>query len=122
MNLTHNINLPPTYGKIVEEYKKQHKVGEYVPAYTVLDNLKVLEVKGIIQNNGAYHPHFNLDNSEEELFIRYGTGKIEKRWWTTDFCEAVKVRVQNINEWIEKLNRETEHYNGQLLAKFKDEQ
>lgn len=121
MTISHTPNLPPTYGKIVEEYKKQHQLGEYVHAYTVLDNLKILEVKGIIQNNKMYHPHFNLDNSEDELFIRYVSGKSEKRWWTTDFCEAVKIRVQNINEWTNKLNKELAYYNGQLIEKYRNE-
>lgn len=111
MQLTHNINLPPTYGKIVETYIQTLERDVSHPAFTVSDNLQIVGINGRIENNQRLHYNHNSDNSEDELFIIYvGSGKKEKRWWTTDFAEAQAVRARNIKEWENILKTEIKKY------------
>jgi predicted DNA-binding protein with PD1-like motif len=110
MQLTHNIVIPNTYGKIVDKYLQTLDHGKYYDAFTLSDSLQIIQVKGIIQNNGRYHLHHNYDNSEDELFIRHLTGKTEKRFWTTSFEEIQSIRVQNIKTWCETLQNELKRY------------
>jgi hypothetical protein len=111
MQLTQNISLPPTYGKVVAEYLKLFKHGEYYDAFTLDDNLKIITVKGIVQNNNRYHPHHNYDKSEDELFVRYiASAKTEKRFWTVDFNEINAIRMQHIEAWTNTLKTELKKY------------
>jgi hypothetical protein len=110
MNLTHKLLLPPTYGKIVEQYLTALEVDTYYDAFTLTDNFTIVQVKGIIRNNGRYHYHHNYDNSENELFITYLSGKQENRFWTTSFEEIESIRVKNIEAWRETLMQELKKY------------
>jgi len=106
MELKHYLNLPLPYGKIVEDYLKVLEVDTEYKAYTVNDNLEVVECIGIIKNNGMYDYHKNDDISQNEMYV-IGDGIMNfGKWFTLNKNEAVKIQKENIKMWKDVLNNE----------------
>lgn len=105
MKLEHYLSTPLTYGEIVKNYLKVLQENKPYPAWTLNDNLEVIECKGLIKNNGSYNYHNNYDDSENELYIIDRSTKL-KKWFSLNKEEVVKVQRENIAKWRECLEAE----------------
>lgn len=106
MKLNFELKLPYHFGEIVNEYLKTMQIKTKYNAYTISDELEVIECVGIIQSDGSWNYHNNYDDSELELAIVTSKNSNLGRWFTLDKEEAEKIQRENIKEWKEVLNNE----------------
>ena len=105
MELKYSIKLPSTSGQIVSDYLKVLKENEGYPAWTLANDLSLLSCTGIIKNNDSYNYHNNYDDSENELFVISGHMH-EKRWFSLNKEEVIKVQKENLLKWKTNLEGE----------------
>lgn len=102
MKVEHYIILPRPCGEIVKDYLKVLKEGKEYSAYTLNDDLEVVECKGIILNNGSWNYHNNYDDSENELYVMMYGLRINK-WFSLNKEDVEKAQTENIIQWKLKL-------------------
>lgn len=100
------IDLPLTRGKIVEDYLKVLELNNEYAAFTVDDDLNIVNCKGSISSDGSWNYHNNYDDSENVMFVKFENNYKIQRWFTLNKSEAIKIQQENIIKWKEILNAE----------------
>ncbi len=70
-------------------------------AFSINDQLEIVEVTGTISSNGRWNYHNNYDSSELVLKC---DGK--EQWWTPCYSEAKQVQKENIDARLAKIKKE----------------
>ena len=110
--MKYKVKLPSTTENIKERYLSLLKMNEGYPAYSIDDNLDLIEGTGTIEMNDDYNYHCNTDESIPELYFAYEAYPThnhltkEKRWWTISISDAVELRESLIRLNIEDLEQE----------------
>lgn len=110
MKLEHDIILPSKFRETVKDYLKVLIENKEYPAYTINDDLEIIECKGVISNNGSWNYHNNYDDSENELYVIIDGRRINK-WFSINREDVEKVQAENIIQWNLKLADEINRVN-----------
>lgn len=100
--------LPRRDGDIVKEYLKTMEENKLYDAFTINNDLEIVECKGVIRNNGSYNYHNNYDDSDNELYIKSNNNscKYDSKWFTLNKEEAIKIQQEHLAKWKEILTNE----------------
>ena len=98
IELEHIIKLPFSSGQEVVNFLKSHKINIEYDAYTINNRSEIINCKGIIENNGSWHPHHNYDNSEDEMYVIIN-GKLKNQWFSVDIENVKSVLKENVDNW-----------------------
>jgi len=105
MEITHHVDLPYPYGKIVDKYKSLLEINKEYSAWTIDDNLNVVPCVGSIKSDNSYNYHKREDDSQPRLCI-IKSYAYQSRWFTLDKEEAIKVQQKNIIDYVTKISKE----------------
>lgn len=105
MELKYLLSKPYNFGEIVEDYLKVLKEKAEYDAWTINENLEIVECKGIIESNGSWNYHNNYDDSSLELYVIINKSK-RPSWFSLNKDDVVKIQQENIDKWKILLNNE----------------
>lgn len=111
MKLQFYLNTPVTYGDVVINYLKVLEENVLYDAWTITNDLEVIPCKGSIRNNGSWNHHNNYDNSENELYVTLGSLNPVKQWFSLNKTDVLKTQTENIEKWLDILNKEQSRLN-----------
>lgn len=96
--------MPSNYDG-VDEIKKV--IGNsYVQAYSLNDELEIIEGQGRIKSDNRWNYHCNYDDSEDCMFFKIEGRSEKEQYFTTSLEEIKKIQQENIKAYRKVLQDE----------------